>query len=83
MKYDIEDFYGVATYQPADEYPNSWRQIPALKVSTKIYHRIWDLDHDYTVKEVGNMSLLGLTKRMIFLFIVMRLVVTMLRWVLL
>ena len=61
-KYDIDDFYGVATYQPADEYPNSWRQIPALKVETKIYHRIWDKDHDYTVKEVGSMSLFKFNK---------------------
>ena len=25
MSFSIDDFYGVATYQPADEYPNSWR----------------------------------------------------------
>ena len=62
MSLSLEDFYGVATYQPADEYPNSWRHIPVLKVSTKIYHRIWDLDHDYTVKEVGNMSLFRFNK---------------------
>ena len=61
-KYDIDDFYGVATYQPADEYPNSWKQIPALKVETKIYHRIWDEEDDFTVKEAGNMKLYKLNK---------------------
>ena len=61
-KYDIDDFYGVATYQPADEYPNSWRQIPALKVETKIYQRIWNEEDNYTIKEAGKMKLLKLNK---------------------
>ena len=39
-KYDINDFHGIATYEPSDEFPNAWYIIEALKVSTKIYHRI-------------------------------------------
>ena len=61
-KYDIADFYGVSTYQPADEYPNSWRQIPALKVETKIYQRISDEEDNYTIKEAGKMKLYKLNK---------------------
>jgi len=61
-KYDIDDFYGVATYQSADEYPHSWDQIPALKVETKICHRIWDEEDNYTIKEAGKMKLYKLNK---------------------
>ena len=50
MFFSIDDFYGVATYQPTDEYPNSWRQIGALKVETKIYYRIWDDNDEFTAK---------------------------------
>jgi len=61
LKYDIDDFYGVATYHNADEYPNSWSQIPALKVSTTIYHI--DLQEDNsTEKVVGKMILYKLNK---------------------
>ena len=62
MSFSIDDFYGVATYQPADEHPNSWRQIAALKVETKICQRIWDDEDEFTVKEVGNMTLYKLNK---------------------
>ena len=62
MTFNIDDFYGVATYQPADDYPNSWRQIAALKVETKICQRIWDDEDEFTVKEVGNMTLYKLNK---------------------
>lgn len=61
MSIGIDDFYGIATYQP-DEYPNSWRQIAALKVETKICQRIWDDDDEFTLKEVGNMKLYKLNK---------------------
>ena len=62
IHYDIDDFYGVATYQSADEYPHSWEQMPALKVETKIYHHIWDEEYDYTIKEAGKMKLYKLNK---------------------
>ena len=62
MSFSIDDFYGIATYEPADGYPNSWRQIGALKVETKICHRIWDDNDEFTVKEVGNMTLYKLNK---------------------
>ena len=61
-KFDIGDFYAVATYQPADEYPNSWKQIPVLKVETRIFHRIWDEEDNFTIKEAGNMKLYKLNK---------------------
>ena len=62
MSFSIDDFCGIATYEPADGYPNSWRQIGALKVETKICHRIWDDNDEFTVKEVGNMTLYKLNK---------------------
>ena len=63
-KYDIDDFHGIATYEPSDEFGNSWYAIGALKVSTKIYHRIWDDDDsEYTDKEVGKMKLYKLNKQ--------------------
>ena len=63
-KYDINDFHGIATYEPSDEFGNSWYAIGALKVSTKIYHRIWDDDDsEYTDKEVGKMKLYKLNKQ--------------------
>ena len=62
MTFNIDDFYGVATYQPADDYPISWTQIAALKVETKICQRIWDDEDEFTVKEVGNMTLYKLNK---------------------
>ena len=61
MSISIDDFFGIATYQP-DEYPNSWRQIAALKVETKICQRIWEDEDEFTVKEVGNMKLYKLNK---------------------
>jgi hypothetical protein len=60
-KYDIDDFNGVAIYKPADEYPNSWSQMPALKAVTTIYHSDWKEDN-FTTKEAGKMILCKLNK---------------------
>ena len=53
MSISIDDFYGIATYQP-DEYPNSWRQIAALKVETKICQRIWDDEDEFIADPDAN-----------------------------
>ena len=60
-KYDIDDFYGVAIYRNADEYPNSWSQIPALKITTTITHTDWEEDN-FTERLAGKMILYKLNK---------------------